>query len=130
MNKRIIASLLAGCFAAAVPAPMMNALAALPAEIQGTRYEEAVSVLSSLYIMNGDDTGEYRLDDAIIRSEVAKMAVAAMGLTDVAEASKGYNDYDDVPQDHWANGFIHVATSLGLIEGDGDGKFRPNDKIT
>ena len=130
MNKRIIASLLAGCFAAAVPASMMNALAALPAEIQGTRYEEAVSVLSSLYIMNGDDTGEYRLDDTIIRSEVAKMAVAAMGLTDVAEAAKGYNDYDDVPQDHWANGFIHVATSLGIIEGDGDGKFRPNDKIT
>lgn len=126
MNKRIIAALLSSCFAAsAVPA-----LAAIPAEVRGTRFEEAVSVLSSLYIMNGDDTGEYRLDDTIIRSEVAKMAVAAMGLTEVAEASKGSGDYDDVPSSHWANGFIHVATSLGLIEGDGDGKFRPNDKIT
>ena len=68
MNKRIIASILGGCFAAS----SIPALAAVPSEAAGTRFEEAVSVLSSLNIMNGDENGQFRLDDTIIRSEVTK----------------------------------------------------------
>ncbi len=126
MNKRIIASILGGCFAvSAVPA-----LAAVPSEAAGTRFEEAVSVLSSLNIMNGDENGQYRLDDTIIRSEVTKMAVTAMGMQDAADNAKGTENFDDVASDHWANGYINVAVSLGLVEGDGDGNFRPNDEIS
>lgn len=126
MNKRIIASALTGCFALSAG----GALAVVPPEVAGTKYEEAVSVLSALNIMNGDENGEYRLDDKIIRSEVTKMAVTAMGLQDTADSAKGSDDFDDVSADHWANGYIHVAVSLGLVEGDGDGNFRPNDEIT
>lgn len=126
MNKRIIASTLTCSFVLSAG----GAMALVPQEVAGTRYEESVSVLSALNIMNGDENGEYRLDDTIIRSEVTKMAVTAMGLQDTADSAKGSNDFDDVSEDHWANGYIHVATSLGLVEGDGDGNFRPNDKIT
>ena len=108
----------------------MPALAAIPTDVKGTRYEEPVQVLNALKIMIGDDTGSFRLDDAISRSEVAKMAVHAMGLEEVAESSKGNKDFLDVPADHWANGYIHVATTHKLIVGDGDGSFRPNDTIT
>lgn len=126
MNKRMIASVLGGCFAlSAVPS-----FAAIPSEASGTRFEEAVAVLSSLNIMNGDENGLYRLDDTIIRSEVTKMAVTALGMQDAADTAKGADDFDDVNADHWANGYIHVAVSLGLVEGDGDGNFRPNDEIT
>lgn len=126
MNKRIIASILGGCFAvSAVPA-----FAAVPSEAAGTRFEEAVSVLSSLNIMNGDENGEYRLDDTIIRSEVTKMAVTAMGMQNAADNAKGTETFDDVSSEHWANGYINLAVSLGLVEGDGDGNFRPNDEIS
>ena len=80
--------------------------------------------------MNGDENGEYRLDDTIIRSELTKMAVTAMGMEDAAQTSKGATRYTDVMADHWASGYINVATNLGLVEGDGDGNFRPNDEIT
>ena len=126
MNKKIITSILAAGFAIS----SLPAFAQIPQEIKGTRFEEPVSVLSALKIMTGDENGELRLDDTIIRSEVTKMAVTAMGMEKAAESSKGNRDYLDVATDHWANGYINVATSLGLVEGDGDGNFRPNDKIT
>lgn len=111
-------------------AASLNAFAAIPSDVAGTRFEEPVQVLNALKIMIGDDNGTFRLEDTIVRSEVAKMAVHAMGMESIAESSKGNSDFLDVPADHWANGYIHVATSVGLLQGDGDGNFRPNDNIT
>ena len=62
-------------------------LAKVPEEIKGTKYEEPVSVLAAFKIMNGDENGEFRLDDTIIRSEVTKMAVTALGMHEAAESS-------------------------------------------
>ena len=45
---------------------------------------------------------------------------------------KTYNGeslFDDI-DGHWAEDYINLAASVGWVEGDGDGKFRPNDKIT
>ena len=126
MNKKIITSILAAGFAMS----SLPVLAKVPEEIKGTKYEEPVSVLAAFKIMNGDENGEFRLDDTIIRSEVTKMAVTALGMHEAAESSKGNHGYLDVSEDHWANGYISIATGLGLVEGDGDGNFRPNDKIT
>ncbi len=38
--------------------------------------------------------------------------------------------FDDVSAEHWANGYINLAVSQGIIEGDGDGNFRPNAPIS
>lgn len=124
--KRLLCALVAAMpFSASI-----NAFAALPAEVLGTRFEAPVQVLSALKIMNGDENGKFRLDDTIIRSEVAKMAVHAMGLDSAAYSVKGSTVFNDVASDHWASGYINVASSLKLIEGDGDGSFRPNDNIS
>lgn len=118
-------------FVAAMPlSASINAFAALPSEVVGTRFEAPVQILSALKIMNGDENGQFRLDDKIIRSEVAKMAVHAMGLDSAAYAVKSSTPFNDVSSDHWASGYINVASSLKLIEGDGDGSFRPNDNIS
>jgi 5-hydroxyisourate hydrolase-like protein (transthyretin family) len=126
LSKKILSALLAaGTAAASIPV-----FAAIPEDVAGTRYEEPVQVLSALKIMIGDENGKFRLDDTIIRSEVAKMAVHAIGLEDAADAAKGTTKFDDVSTEHWANGYINIATQQGLIEGDGDGNFRPNDPIS
>lgn len=105
-------------------------LAAIPSEVKGTRYEEPAQILSALKIMVGDENGAFRLDDTIIRSEVTKMAIHTLGLEDAVASSKGQTIFDDVSTDHWANGYINLAVAQGIIEGDGDGNFRPNDPIT
>jgi len=125
--RKAIASLLA----AAALTSAIPAFAAIPEDVAGTRYEEPVQVLSALGIMVGDkDTGLYRPDDTIIRSEVAKMAVHALGLEDVAASSGQSTKFPDVVDGHWATGYINVATSQGIVIGDENGNFRPDDKIT
>lgn len=126
--KRSIAALLAAASASAV-LPVFASV--LPEDVKGTRYEEPIQVLSALGIMIGDaESGLYRPDDTIIRSEVAKMAVHAMGLEDVAKSSSQSTKFPDVVENHWATGYINVATAQGIIIGDDNGNFRPDDKIT
>lgn len=127
LKKQIIAASVA---ASSILSIVPQVMAAVPADVSGTRYEEPVQILSALNIMVGDENGEFRLDDTIIRSEVAKMAVHTMGLEDAADASKGQTKFDDVSKDHWANGYINLAVEQGIIVGDGDGNFRPNSPIT
>lgn len=117
--------------AAALTVMQTGALARiLPDDVAGTRFEKPVQLLSALGIMVGDDDGAFRLDDTIKRSEAAKMAVHAMGLEASAEAARGQSKFPDVGTDHWANGYINVATAQGLFIGDDEGNFRPNDTIT
>ena len=66
---------------------------------------------------------------ASAKSWVTKMAVLAMGLGDAAESAKGESKFPDVPVDHWANGYINVATSQGLVVGYDTGLFMPDREI-
>ena len=102
----------------------------IPVDVQGTRYEEPIQILQALDIMNGDGDGNFRPNDTIKRSEVTKMAVLAMGLGDAAESARGESKYPDVSIDHWANGYINVATALGLVVGYDTGAFLPEKEIT
>lgn len=129
--KNFTKQILSGAVAASTVLSLIpSAMAAVPSDVQGTRYEDPVQLLSALKIMIGDENGKFRLDDTIIRSEVAKMAIHTMGLDEAAEASKGPTKFDDVSEEHWANGYINLASQQGLIVGDGDGNFRPNAPIS
>ena len=100
-------------------------------DVAGTNYEEAAYVLGALGIMVGDaETGAFRPEDTITRAEFARVSVSVLGLDDVAEASKGQSNFTDVSTDHWANGYINVATSQKLIIGNGDGSFAPEANIS
>lgn len=103
---------------------------ALSPDIQGTKYEEAAEVLGALGIMVGDaETGAFRPDDNILRSEMAKVAVYSVGLEDIAIGSNVVTRFPDVPSNHWANGAINVAEQQGLVIGDDRGTFRPDDPV-
>ncbi len=127
--RRFVSSLVASSMALTIAAT--TAFAAIPNDVAGTKYEEAAEVLGVLGIMVGDkDEGTFRPDDAIIRSEVTKVGVASLGLLGVAETSNGPTKFPDVVENHWANGFINVASNQNLIIGDDDGSFRPDEQIT
>jgi len=98
-------------------------------DVAGTQYAEAATVLGALGIMIGDEGG-FRPGDTVTRAEFAKIAVYALGLKDVAEASKGVSKFPDVGIDHWANGYINVATAQKIVIGHDTGLFAPEDVIS
>ena len=123
--------MIAGLLAVAAMTAQAGAFASvLPEDVAGTRFEEPIQILSALGIMNGDEDGKFRPTDSIKRSEVARMAMDALGLGDAAAGYKGVSKYPDVPTWHWANGYINLATIQGIIVGDDTGNFRPDDSIT
>lgn len=95
---------------------------------------EKVLKLVELGLVEGDaGTGNLRLDDPIKRAEVAKMVVVAMDKKDVADSVAGVKTFPDVlnaPSEKWANGYINVAYSEGIVNGYPDGTFRPGNHIT
>ena len=66
----------------------------------------------------------------ITRAEVATIIFRM--LTDDARAEywSQTNDYNDVESDDWFNNAVSTLTNMGIISGDPDGAFRPNDPIT
>lgn len=127
ISKKLTAALAAAAMTFSMAA---SSFAALPSDSVDSPYEEAIETLGALGIMIGDDDGQFRPADSIRRSEFAKVAVEAMGLGDVAAASNHQTKYPDVVENHWANGYINVATDQGIVIGDDEANFRPDDYIS
>ena len=109
----------------------LTSFAALPGDAVGSKHEEAIEALGALEIMVGDaESGNFRPEEAIKRSEFAKVAVETMGLGSVAQNSNQPTQFPDVVENHWANGYINVAAQQGIVIGDDEKNFRPDDSIT
>ncbi len=103
---------------------------ALSPDIADTKYAEAARILGALGIMVGDaETGNFRPNDSILRSEMSKVAVYSVGLEEVAKGATHQTRFPDVVANHWANGPINVADQQGMVIGDDIGTFRPDDNV-
>ena len=93
-------------------------------------YVEAVDVLSTLGVLEGDAAG-FRPTDTLKRSEAAKI-ICALNLTpDVAATlSADSAPFADVAKSHWAAGYIAEGVSAGIIAGVGGNKFAPDAELT
>lgn len=88
-------------------------------------FNNAVSTMTKLGMVNGYNNGDFGGDDAITRAEFATIAVRFFGGEYLGDTDK-FGDIDG----HWAVNYINQAAQLGLVEGYGDGTFRPDAKIT
>lgn len=95
-----------------------------------SRLDNAVFELSSLGIFMGDEKGNLNLNDRMTRAEFAKITAVMTGCDEVAAQISATDLMADVPSEHWAAGYINYCVSFGLMLGDGDGDFRPEDDIT
>ncbi len=87
----------------------------------------AASNLIDLGII-GDLTGNLRYEDAVTRAEMAAIVCRLLGMKDAPEGSE--QAFTDVPAGHWAAAYIDSARYAKIINGNGDGTFRPEDKVT
>lgn len=96
---------------------------------EGSAYAEATSVLADLGILYGYEDGSFGADKVITRAEVVAVVNRLQGLSDAAKAAGGATAYTDVPADAWYAGDVNLATQMGIITGDGNGLFRPDDQV-
>ncbi len=128
--KDLKKNLLCGVIAATTLLSSITSFASVASDVEGTGFEEPIQILSALDIMVGDGNGQFRPNDNLTRAEVTKIAIHAMGLEEAAASTAGQSKFPDVSTDFWANGYINLATSNGIIIGDDKGNFRPMDPIT
>lgn len=98
-------------------------------DVEGTEYESAVSALVELGLVQGRGNNKYEPESVVTRAEMAKLLVIASGLEDAAELNVGATKFSDVAANHWATGFINVASEYGFINGYPEGTFAPDAQV-
>ena len=97
-------------------------------DIKGDEYyAKAAELLFGAGIIEGYPDGTFGADKPITRSEMAAIVCRLEGYD--TEPLKGKTPFSDIPENHWATGYINKASLEKIIQGDGDGKFRPDDNV-
>lgn len=93
--------------------------------------KEAVDVLTAIGVIHGNTDGSFGPTGNFTRAQAATMITYMMLGTTVADAlSAGATQFNDVPATHWAAKYVQYCANEGIINGYGDGKFGPDDKLT
>lgn len=90
-------------------------------------YNNAISTLSNLGIVDGYPDGSFRPDASITRAEFTKIAVSFFEYADENFVYDG--EFSDVTGSEWYASFVAAADAFGLIEGYPDGTFLPENPI-
>lgn len=88
-------------------------------------YNNAVSTLSNMGIINGYEDGTFKPNASITRAEFT--AIATRFFDYEAEYDGAFND---VSARAWYADYVQAAVDMGLVDGYPDGGFHPNSNIT
>ncbi len=107
-------------------------LSAAPASADTVDWNDSdiMPLLNALGIMEGDGYGDYSLDRAVSRAEMAKITVNSSSYKDQTAIGMSVSPFKDVPSSSWAAPYILNGSSNGLFKGYIDGSFRPDDTVT
>lgn len=119
MVKKWLTLFLAAC--------MLSSSAVNAAEPKAEAY--AQRRVCGLGIMEGDENGEFHFDAFITRAEFVAVALR-LRLYGKAGQHNEETRFSDVPVSHWASGLIAMADSMGLVTGDAENTFRPDEYVT
>ena len=90
----------------------------------GDWYNNAISTLTNMGILEGKGDGAFHPLDTITKAEFATIAVRFFDLS-----YQGEDLFPDI-DGHWAQDYINQAADAGIIEGYPDGTFGPQKQIT
>ena len=92
-------------------------------------YYVAASELATRGILTGYPDGSFGAEKSITRAETATVICRLIGKEGSAIINTENTYYTDVATDHWALGYINLATDDKIISGDGNGLFRPENTV-
>lgn len=91
---------------------------------------EAVSVLNTLNVIVGKDTGAFDPTGIVTRGEMAKIiCIMLNGGEEPVLGVKDKPSFSDI-KGHWAEKYIEYCAGLNVIAGRGNGKFDPDATVT
>lgn len=82
------------------------------------------------YVLSGYPDGTFKPEKTVSRAEFAKFLVFGLDYKDQIETTKGYLNFIDVDDNHWAKEVIGVCVDKGLLRGLTEKEFAPNEEIT
>ena len=85
---------------------------------------DAIREVSAYRLMEGYPDGTFQPWKRVTRAEFVTALVRLAGLDEQPA------DFPDVPEEHWAAGYIGAAAAEGWISGCDDGSFHPEDDLT
>ena len=88
--------------------------------------EMAAKDLETYGIVGRNVLGDLTIEGPVTRATMVKMLVMMQRIT----PEKTKTVFSDVPEEHWASGFVSTAVSLRFVNGMGDGTFLPDEFIT
>ena len=92
-------------------------------------YADAAERMAEKGILSGFGDGRFYGDWELTRAQFAALACKLLGKVDEAVALAGETPFADVPETHWSTGYVNYAVANKIINGDGDGNFRPDDSV-
>lgn len=96
---------------------------------EDSAYYEAVEALGKLGVVEGFEDGSYKPEEEVTRAQMAAFIARIQGFGETAKATVN-TQFEDVTSSHWASGYIAQAANQGIVNGYGNGKFGPDDKVT
>ncbi|MGB9904862.1 MAG: S-layer homology domain-containing protein, partial [Desulfotomaculales bacterium] len=88
---------------------------------------ESVETLAGAGILGGVDGSRFEPERSLSRAEFASLLAKALALKENGEPGKLFSD---VSASSWYAGAVAAAAGAGLLQGYGDGIFRPEQKVT
>lgn len=103
-------------------------------DISDAKLSQTANVLNALGIMQGVGGDRFDPSSSLTRAQFCKLAVTAMGCSDVSPYGS-YTIFPDVRQSHWAAPYINAAVrdselkKYNIIRGYADGTFGPDKTV-
>lgn len=109
------------------------AVKAMPITAPGTTYEDAafspsvtaIEALAARGIITGKTAHRFDPTGSMTRAEFATIVTRGLGFR-----AKDSRAFSDVAADAWYAGFVGTASTYGIVNGVGEGRFNPGGTIT
>jgi hypothetical protein len=95
----------------------------------GSWYYQYATYARSKGFISGYGDGSFHPNDNITRAEAISMTMDIAGIITYGTSSTT-NRFSDVSTNDWFASAVAVATDYGIIEGYGDGSFRPDANLS
>lgn len=94
-------------------------------DVEKSNYARAINAMGTYRLLNGTGGGAYSPQDKLTRAQLCVMLARVLNVNYF-----GDNQFSDVPEGIWYAEAVNAIASLGLVEGDGEGRFDPDGALT